>query len=72
MSNISTQLAPSETPMFVCILEGSGMLEGQSTRAGDVWYLEAGVGKSEYSGDATFLKISSLSGIDNSANLGII
>jgi mannose-6-phosphate isomerase len=47
----------SDTPMLLCLLEGSGILDGQSTRAGDVWYLEAGVQEIEFRGDADLLRI---------------
>jgi mannose-6-phosphate isomerase len=47
----------SDTPMLLCLLEGSGSLNGESTRAGDVWYLEAGVQEIEFTGDANLLRV---------------
>jgi hypothetical protein len=57
MSKFSKHIPPSNTPMFICVLDGSGMLEGHSTKAGEVWYLEAGVWEIEFSGDAVLLQI---------------
>jgi mannose-6-phosphate isomerase len=57
MSKFSKHIPPSNTPMFICVLDGSGMLDGHSTKAGEVWYLEAGVREIEFSGDAVLLQI---------------
>ncbi|MGA3189952.1 MAG: class I mannose-6-phosphate isomerase [Bryobacteraceae bacterium] len=57
ISNTTKYLPPSETMRHLILLEGSGTLAGRPTKAGDVWYLEAGVGEIIFSGDAVFLQI---------------
>ncbi len=50
-------IAPASRTEILVLIEGSGTMEGQSIKVGDVWYLEAGVGKTILSGDAVFLQI---------------
>jgi mannose-6-phosphate isomerase len=52
--NTSKRLPASQSFQLLVLIEGSGALDGQSTRAGDVWYLEAG----EFSGNADLLQVS--------------
>jgi hypothetical protein len=39
------------------MIEGSGVMDGVPAKAGDVWYLEAAVGKIAFCGDAVFLRV---------------
>jgi len=47
----------SGTAELLVHIQGSGLINQLPTRAGDVWYLEAGVQEIELSGDAIFLSI---------------
>lgn len=53
------KLRISQTPALngelLILIEGSGAVNGQPTRAGDVWYQESG--KAELSGNATLLRV---------------
>jgi mannose-6-phosphate isomerase len=57
ISNCVSTIFTSDRAELLAVVDGSGTLAGQSTTAGDVWYLEAGVREIELSGDATFLRI---------------
>lgn len=59
ISNSAKQIPPSSVSNFLVLTEGSGTLNGESTRAGDVWYLEAGVREIVFAGTANLLQISS-------------
>jgi mannose-6-phosphate isomerase len=52
-----TQHIVGPTMELLVQIEGSGAINAQPTKAGDVWYLEAGVQEIVLSGDATFLRI---------------
>lgn len=58
ISNTAKHILPAKTIQFVILIDGSGTLGDQPTRAGDVWYLEAGVQETEFTGTATFLLVS--------------
>ena len=51
-----TRHIATDKPQFLVPIEGSGVINGQPTRAGDVWYLEAGVQETELSGGMTLLR----------------
>ncbi len=55
--NSSRYLPPSGTMRILVHIEGSGTIDGEATKAGDVWYLEAAVQEIVISGTATFLEI---------------
>ncbi len=59
ISNSAKQIHPSAVSNFLVLTEGSGTLNGVSTRAGDVWYLEAGVREIVFAGTANLLQVSS-------------
>jgi mannose-6-phosphate isomerase len=50
-------MPPLKTPEILIVIAGSAVLDGRPVRAGDVWYLEAGIQKTEISGSATFLLV---------------
>jgi mannose-6-phosphate isomerase len=56
ISKPTLHIPPRTEELFVQI-EGSGAINGQPTKAGDVWYLEAGIKEIALSGNATFLHI---------------
>ena len=58
ISNSTKYIPPSHSFQLFVVTDGSGAINGQSVKAGDVWYLEAGVRETEFSGVATFLLIS--------------
>jgi mannose-6-phosphate isomerase len=51
-----TKHIPGNGPELLIVVGGSGSIGGQPTRAGDVWYLEAGVRETEFSGDVILLR----------------
>jgi mannose-6-phosphate isomerase len=57
ISNSTKFIPNSPTMQLLAVIDGSATLAGISTKAGDVWYLEAGVREIEVSGDAVFLRI---------------
>ncbi len=57
ISNANRHIPPSERPQFLVLTRGSGSLDGHITKAGDVWYLEASIRETEFSGDADLLRI---------------
>jgi mannose-6-phosphate isomerase len=58
ISDSTVQIGPGTVKEMLVVTAGSATLGGQTTAAGDVWYLEAGVQEIELSGTATLLKIS--------------
>ncbi len=52
-----TRYIPARTRELLVLLEGSGAIDGQPTKAGDVWYLEAGVQETELPANTTFLRV---------------
>jgi mannose-6-phosphate isomerase len=50
-------LPSSRSAELLVVTEGSGHIDGHPTKAGDVWYLEAGIREMVFSGDAVFLHI---------------
>jgi mannose-6-phosphate isomerase len=50
-------IASPKTMELIVVLDGSGTLAGLPAKAGEVWYLEAGVPEIEFAGNATFLSI---------------
>jgi mannose-6-phosphate isomerase len=58
ISNSVLNIPAPKTRELLIVTEGAGTLGGYSTAAGEVWYLEAGVQETEFSGSATFLHIS--------------
>jgi mannose-6-phosphate isomerase len=57
ISNSTKNIPSTGQASFLIMIEGSGTINGQSANAGDVWYLEAGVAKIAFSGDAIFLQV---------------
>jgi mannose-6-phosphate isomerase len=57
ISKSAKHIPPSETPQFICLTGGSGTLDGQATKAGDIWYLEAGLREIVFAGTANLLRI---------------
>jgi mannose-6-phosphate isomerase len=57
ISKATKDIHYSNASEFLIMIEGSGTLDGQPAKAGDVWYLEAGVGKTIFSGDGVFLRV---------------
>jgi mannose-6-phosphate isomerase len=57
MFNSTSQIPPDIGAGFLVLIEGLGTLNGQSTKAGDVWYLEEDIREIRFLGTATFLHI---------------
>ncbi|MGA3203432.1 MAG: type I phosphomannose isomerase catalytic subunit [Bryobacteraceae bacterium] len=57
ISNSTQYIAPSGVSQFLVLLEGSGTINGQPMRAGEVWYLEENSREIQLSGTATLLHI---------------
>lgn len=57
-SNPAKHILPPGIIHLLVVIDGSGTLGGHPTKAGDVWYLEAGVREIELSGSVTLLQIS--------------
>jgi mannose-6-phosphate isomerase len=57
ISDSVKHVSSPDTMELIVILDGSGTLAGFPVKAGEVWYLEAGVQEIEFSGNATFLSI---------------
>lgn len=53
----STRHISSTTGELLVFAEGSGAINGQPTKAGEVWYLEENIQEIELSGNVTFLRI---------------
>jgi mannose-6-phosphate isomerase len=60
ISGSGKHISSSNSPQILILIDGFGTLGGHETAAGDVWYLEAGVHETEFSGSATFLHVSHL------------
>ena len=57
ISNTTRHIPAPDTLALLVVIDGFARLQQQPTKAGDVWYLEAGVREIELSGTATFLQI---------------
>lgn len=57
ISNSKQYIPPIGSPELIIIVEGSGSMNGTAVQAGEVWYLEAGVGKIVFSGYAILLRV---------------
>lgn len=57
MFNSTSQIPPDIGAGFLVLIDGLGTLNGQSTKAGDVWYLEEDIREIRFLGTATFLHI---------------
>jgi len=57
ISKAQNYIATPHPGEFFIMIEGSGTVDGQPSIAGDVWYLEAGVEKTVFFGDAVFLQV---------------
>jgi mannose-6-phosphate isomerase len=55
ISNPTKHIPSPTNPELLVAIDGSGTLGEHAIKAGDVWYLEAGVREIELSGTATFL-----------------
>ena len=57
ISHSTQYIAPSAASQFLVLLEGSGTINGQPARAGEVWYLEENSRQIQLSGTATLLHL---------------
>jgi mannose-6-phosphate isomerase len=57
ISDSTGHIPPPNGSELLVVIDGSAILAGHPTAAGDVWYLEAGVQEIELSGRANFLQI---------------
>ena len=57
ISNSTKYITPISPTEVLIMIEGSGVMDGVPAKAGDVWYLEAAVGKIAFCGDAVFLRV---------------
>jgi mannose-6-phosphate isomerase len=56
ITDSTNHIFPSPSDRILIVVEGSGTLNGHPFKAGEVWYLEAGVREIELSGPAVFLQ----------------
>jgi hypothetical protein len=61
ISNATDYVILARSGELLIMIEGSGVLNGQSTKLGDVWSLE---GDARFSGDAVFLQVVSPTSTD--------
>jgi hypothetical protein len=57
ISKAAQYIPPPQTMELFVVIQGSGTINNQPMKAGEVWYLEAGVRETELSGDAVLLQI---------------